>query len=138
MTTTGAWVTIITAVIAGLAGFAALIKTFMERPKYRADAMTLVTNAATEQMKTIREDNVDVRARLAAVEVRQDATTKLLEETEDKLDFAERQNRTLARQNKALMAHIVRMHDWFNAYYQAGHPPGMLPPPQMPQFDDTI
>jgi septal ring factor EnvC (AmiA/AmiB activator) len=142
MSSAGAWVTIITAVIAGLAGFAALIKTFLERPKYRADAMTLVTQAATDQMKTLREDNVDVRKRLAEVEKRLDETLAKVRDTEDKLDTTEdalvstrRQNELLRQQNRILVQHARAAAVWAERYYNAEHPAGMLPPPTVPNID---
>jgi septal ring factor EnvC (AmiA/AmiB activator) len=141
----GAWVAIITSILAGLAGFAALIRTFLERPKMRADAMTLVTQAATDQMKTIRDDNTDVRARLTLVETKLETALVRLSEandkidaTQDQLEVSEKHNRLLTKQNRILMDYARRTRDWCDRYYNSGHPPGMEPPPPLPLFhDDT-
>jgi septal ring factor EnvC (AmiA/AmiB activator) len=138
MTTGGAWIAIVTSIIAGLAGFAALIRTFLERPKYRADAMTLVTQAATDQMATLRGDNDDVRKRLASVEQKLASVEEKLDLTQDQLDDAQRLNRQLRQQLRVLMQHARRAQEWSDKYYNAGHPPGMQPPPRIPYFDDTL
>ena len=139
MNSGGAWIAIITSIIAGLAGFAALIRTFLERPKYRADAMTLVTQAATDQMKTIQDDNADVRQRLTAVEAKLATALEKLEVTEDKLEHAERQNRLLSKQNRILMAYAQASQEWCARYYAEGHASDMKPPPAVPDFsNDTL
>jgi uncharacterized coiled-coil protein SlyX len=138
VSTGGAWVAIITSIIAGLAGFAALIRTFLERPKYRADAMTLVTQAATDQMATLRGDNDDVRKRLAAVEAKLASVEEKLDVTQDQLDDSQRLNRRLRQQLRVLMQHARRAQEWSDKYYNSHHPPGMQPPPRIPYFDDTL
>jgi len=106
MGTAGAWIAIIAAVAGGLTGFAALIKTFLEKPRYRADAMTLVTNAATGQMERLRQDNDDVRSRLTSVEGRLDEALRKIDHLEDQLDREERKNRDLAEQNDLLRRQV--------------------------------
>jgi hypothetical protein len=138
MTTGGAWIAIVTSIIAGLAGFAALIRTFLERPKYRADAMTLVTQAATDQMATLKGDNDDVRKRLSAVEAKLEVALEKVDAAESKLEDSERLNRQLRQQLRVLMQHARRAQEWSDKYYNAGHPPGMQPPPRIPYFDDSL
>lgn len=145
MTSYGAWVAIFIAVIGGMAGFAAVIKVFLERPKFRAEAMTLVTSAATGQLETQQRDNVDVRARLAAVERKlEDAVEKLnraddkIDELQDKLRVSDQQNALLRTQNRILLADARKVREWAEQYYEAGHPPGAIPPPPGPPFDETL
>jgi cell division protein FtsB len=105
-TSVGAWVAIIVAVIGGMSGIAALIRTFLERPKMRADAMTLVNTAALETMEKISQDAAGVRARLNELSDANRKAEDRIDELEDREDRLVRALRLLAdysRQSHAIL-----------------------------------
>lgn len=46
------------------------------------------------------------------------------------VEVAERQARNAVEQKRALIATLKAFSDWTSEYYDAGHPPGMRPPPK--------
>lgn len=115
MTPVGAWVAVIVAVVGGLSGLGALIKTFLERPKLRADAMTLVNTAALETMASIKET-------AAATQTRLDEVERENERHEDRIGELEDRDDRHVRAMRLLVAYIAEMHSVF----ERG---GLVPPP---------
>jgi BMFP domain-containing protein YqiC len=113
---TGAIVAVIGAVIGGLSGAAALIRTFLERPKVRADAMTTVNAAALTTLDDIRKDASDLRQQVAALRAENRLCESRIDQLEDREDKYVRAIRLLA-------AYIGDMH---NAFAKAG----IVPPPE--------
>jgi BMFP domain-containing protein YqiC len=83
---TGAIVAVIGAVIGGLSGAAALIRTFLERPKVRADAMTTVNAAAINTLDDIRKDASDLRQQVAALRAENRLCESRIDQLEDRED----------------------------------------------------
>jgi cell division protein FtsB len=121
-TSVGAWVAIIVAVIGGMSGIAALIRTFLERPKMRADAMTLVNTAALETMEKISQDAAGVRARLNELSDANRKAEDRIDELEDREDRLVRALRLLAEYSQE--SHVILT--------KAGIAP---PPPPLAQTD---
>jgi cell division protein FtsB len=121
-TSVGAWVAIIVAIIGGMSGIAALIRTFLERPKMRADAMTLVNTAALETMEKISQDAAGVRARLNELSDANRKAEDRIDELEDREDRLVRALRLLAEYSQE--SHVILT--------KAGIVP---PPPPLAQTD---
>lgn len=116
MTSAGAIVTVIVAILGGLSGAAALARTFLERPKVRADAMTTVNAAAINTLDDLRKDTKDLRAQLAEVRAQNRGCEERIDQMEDREDRYVRAVRLMA-------AYINDMHGVFKQG-------GLVPPPQ--------
>lgn len=121
-------VAILTAAAGLIVGGAALVNAITSRPKVRSETMQIATQAATDQIKNLREDNSDVRARLKDAELK---NTKC----EERIDAIEAENDTLKGEKRILVEFARRSTAWMSAWYDAGHPPGMPPPPEIQNFD---
>jgi hypothetical protein len=95
--TAGVWIAIVSGAGGLLLGGAALLKALLERPKVRADAMKLITDAAAstvtsiaEQLQDARREGVKTGQLLERMEAQQKATAELLDQTHDQLDEAKR------------------------------------------------
>lgn len=90
---TAAWVAIVVAVLGGMPGIIALVKSFGERPRAKADAMALVNQRALDTMDRIDSDSDKVRARLERIEERLAETQLELEAAKQQLDEMEDRER---------------------------------------------
>lgn len=113
-------------VAVGLGGvLVAIINTFLS-PKARAETRAIAQGAAREEVAqsiaTLRADVADARARAAAAEDRADRAEEHADASDAKYDSCMAQNRTLVEA-------LWRYSAWSKMYYDAGHPPGMEPPP---------
>lgn len=115
MTPLGAWVAVIAAVIGGMTGIAALVRTLQEKPRMRADTMAIVNQRALDTMQKIQENADATQTRLDLVEAENRRHEDRIGELEDRDD---RHVRAL----RMLIGYVAELHTVFE---QAG----LVPPP---------
>lgn len=102
-----------------------IINTFLS-PKARAETRQIARGTAKEELDlaltTLRADVNDARDRAKAAEARADAA-------ERRADDSDRKQDELLGQYRLAIDHLWRLQLWARRYYEAGHPPGMPPPP---------
>lgn len=119
----GGWTAVLLAIIGGIAGIAALIRTFLERPRIRAEAMKTINDTALSTMKEI--DATALAARQEAAEARRE-----LRDAEDRIDELEENEGRHIRAIRLLAGYVIENH---RVLEQAG-----LVPPPMPLSRDEI
>ena|SRR5690349_3197103 len=128
-------VAILTAAAGLIVGGAALVNAITSRPKVRSETMQIATQAATEQIQNLRADNTDVRSRLKETEKKNTQLEEKNDLLEQRVDAIEHENDTLKSEKRILVEFARRSTEWMAAWYDAGHPPGMAPPPQLQNFE---
>ena len=103
----------------------AIVNTFLS-PKTRAEAKQIARSIAKEELdlalETLRRDVNDARDRATKAEQRADRAEQRADESDQKQD-------ELLAQYRIAIDHLWRLQLWARRYYEAGHPPGMPPPP---------
>jgi chromosome segregation ATPase len=115
MNPTAAAVAIIAAILGGLAGIAALIRTFLERPKIRADAMSVVNAAAVATLGDLRQDADTLRAEVAQMRTENRAL-------DDRLNMMESREDRYIRAIRLLVGYTTEMHEALSKAH-------LVPPP---------
>lgn len=92
----GVWAAVGAAVVGGLTGIGALIKTFLDRPKNRADTMRVVNQAAIDTLEQIQGDAADLRNQMTAIRAERREDQRRIDELEIHEDRYVRAIRLLA------------------------------------------
>jgi hypothetical protein len=104
------------AIVGGLTGLAALVRTFIDKPKIRADAMATVNAAALSTMNRIDEDAKSVRAQMGELRA-------LHERCEQRIDWLE--------EREDLLVRAIRLQgEYISETHQILEKAGLVPPPK--------
>jgi hypothetical protein len=122
MTGAGAWVALIGAVVAGLTGIAAFIKTIWEKPRLRAETMSIVNQRALATMDQVAKTAAVAQARLDVVEVENSRH-------EDRISELEERDDQHVRAMRILVTYIAEMHVIFEKA-------NLVPPPNPLSSDE--
>ena len=113
----------------------AIINAFLS-PKTRAETRSIAQQSAQETIDqalgTLRADLADARSQIDRAVARADKAEKKADDAEGMLD-------SIAARDRVILAYLWDLMAWSRRWYDGGHPPGMLPPPQPPHaLDDVV
>lgn len=112
----------------------AVINAFLS-PKTRAETRQIAQKTAQESidqaLEHLRADLADARLQITSAVTRADAAEQKADQAEANLD-------AIAARDRVLVAYLWDLMAWTKRYYEAGHPPGMKPPPEPPDAFESF
>lgn len=124
---------LIVAVVSG-GVLVAIINNFLS-PKTKAETKSIAQKTAQETidqaLATLRADLLDARAQIDRAVTRADKAEHKADDAETKLD-------AVAARDRELVDYLWRLMTWTKRWYEQGHPPNMVPPPEPPAAIDEL